>query len=169
MWRADASPGMPYPLHLERMAATTWQLVTHLVTTCHPEIPRQREQFQTCSAQPWRKSRNSRIDPRCEFAAASSHYSLCQDEHEKIMRKITKCASACMHMQWDCPHWLMNNLQHHESVTHIIFGCPLCSACCPIYGAQGNCPTTHLPHPTCYEAQGLSPTPSLASSHPWAY
>ena len=23
----------------------------------------------------------------------------------------------------------------------------------------------HLPHPTCYEAQGLSPTPSLASSH----
>jgi hypothetical protein len=33
------------------------------------------------------------------------------------------------------------------------------------YGAQGNCPTTPLPHPTCYEAQGLSPTPSLASSH----
>jgi hypothetical protein len=33
------------------------------------------------------------------------------------------------------------------------------------YGAQGNCPTTHLPHPTCYEAQGLGPTPSLASSH----
>ena len=33
------------------------------------------------------------------------------------------------------------------------------------YGAQGNCPTTHLPHPTCYEAQGLSPIPSLASSH----
>ena len=33
------------------------------------------------------------------------------------------------------------------------------------YGAQGNCPTTHLPHPTCYEVQGLGPTPSLASSH----
>ena len=33
------------------------------------------------------------------------------------------------------------------------------------YGAQGNCPTTHLPHPTCYEAQALGPTPSLASSH----
>jgi hypothetical protein len=34
---------------------------------------------------------------------------------------------------------------------------------------KGPCPTTHLPHPTCYEAQGLGPTPSLASSDPWAY
>jgi hypothetical protein len=37
------------------------------------------------------------------------------------------------------------------------------------YGAQSNCPIINLPHPTCYEAQGLGPTPSLASSHPWAY
>ena len=26
----------------------------------------------------------------------------------------------------------MNDLQHHESVTHTIFGCPLCSSCCPM-------------------------------------
>ena len=47
--------------------------------------------------------------------------------------------------------------------------CPLCGSCCFLYGAQGNCPTTQLPHPACYEAQGLGPTPSLASSHPWVY
>ena len=28
------------------------------------------------------------------------------------------------------------------------------------YGAQGNCPTTHLPHPTCFEAQGLKVCPN---------
>ena len=33
------------------------------------------------------------------------------------------------------------------------------------YGAPSNCPITNLPHPTCYEAQGWGPTPSLASSH----
>ena len=36
---------------------------------------------------------------------------------------------------------------YHESVTHTIFGCPMCSMLS--YGTQGNCPTTHLPHPTC--------------------
>ena len=35
------------------------------------------------------------------------------------------------HMR-DCLHWLMNDLQHHESVTHTIFGCPMCSSCCPM-------------------------------------
>ena len=35
--------------------------------------------------------------------------------------------------------------------------------------AQGNCPSTHLQHPTCYVAHGLGPTPDLASPHRYAY
>ena len=54
-----------------------------------------------------------------------------------------------------CPH--CNDRLHHESVTHRIFGCLYCAAMLS-YGAQGSCPTTHLPHPTCYEAKGLGPT-----------
>ena len=35
--------------------------------------------------------------------------------------------------------------------------------------AQGNCPSTHLQHPTYYVAHGLGPTPDLASPHRYAY
>ena len=60
---------------------------------------------------------------------------------------------------------MMNDLQHNESVTHTIFGCPLCSSCCPIWG-PGQLPYYPLaPSHLLYEAQGLGPTPSLASSH----
>ena len=60
---------------------------------------------------------------------------------------------------------MMNDLQHHESVTHTIFGCPLCSSCCAMGPRAIALLYPLAPSHLLYEAQGLGPTPSLASSH----
>ena len=59
------------------------------------------------------------------------------------------------------------NLQLYESTPHRNYEC---TPHIFIGGRRhSGCGAMSLGPPTCYEAQGLGPTPSLASSHPWVY